>query len=173
MKKNGSPLLTALTNLNGLSKEDKDPLLLSAVKATIESGCDLDLVDKKRSWSALHYLSMMPNHWLAMTKLLQAGATPDTREKRGATPLGFAVFHGNDNAVELLLEYGADPTLEDDEGVSAYSLSLGEQYKDQVPLFDATIKSLASAKAEFDRKGLNTSLPEAKHTSSKKKGGHI
>lgn len=52
----------------------------------------------------------------AMEWLLARGATPNTRDAEGATPLIHATIAGSVPAVKMLLEYGADPSLRNTTG---------------------------------------------------------
>lgn len=45
------------------------------------------------------------------------------------TPLHFAVILGNKSMIEMLLEYGADPNLVDDQGLSPKQLALKVKLK--------------------------------------------
>jgi ankyrin repeat protein len=49
-------------------------------------------------------------------RLLDAGASPNTVQQGGATPLHEAAFRGNASLVRLLLRHGADPDARDSEG---------------------------------------------------------
>ena len=51
--------------------------------------------------------------------LLLAGAAVDTRSKNGQTALILAVGKGNSRVASMLLEYGADPEIRDNLGMSA------------------------------------------------------
>ncbi|KAM7198032.1 hypothetical protein V8F33_005299 [Rhypophila sp. PSN 637] len=51
---------------------------------------------------------------LIVSRLLKLGASPNIKDGSGHTPLWHAVGVGNSDIVKLLLEYGADPTLEID-----------------------------------------------------------
>jgi ankyrin repeat protein len=57
---------------------------------------------------------------LASTRLLvDGGADVNERQSGGYTPLMSAAQNGDEDLTELLLARGADPTLEDDQGLSA------------------------------------------------------
>ena len=64
-----------------------------------------------------------------LRKVLQAGAYPDSGEGNWATPLHAAAAHGQAEAFEILLAYGAEPDLVDKKGRSAEDLVL-KAYRD-------------------------------------------
>ena len=57
--------------------------------------------------------------------LLEAGADVNVQDQWGITPLGRAVFgkNGTVELVKLLVEHGADPTIENEDGNSALRLA--------------------------------------------------
>jgi len=57
--------------------------------------------------------------------LLQAGAHVDPQDKWGNTPIGRALFGKDDtiDRVQLLVDHGADPTIENRSAVSALKLA--------------------------------------------------
>jgi ankyrin repeat protein len=52
---------------------------------------------------------------LALKGMLENGLNPNLQNSNGVTLMHEAVFHGRDEAVMLLLAYGADPNLRDKE----------------------------------------------------------
>ena len=52
----------------------------------------------------------------AVSKLLDSGANPNTRDDNGRTPLMEAAFGGHVDVVAALLRFGADPNVGDDDG---------------------------------------------------------
>ena len=56
--------------------------------------------------------------------LLASGASIDSRDKNGKTPLMLAAENGRRDTVELLTKSGADPNVRDKNGFTAYGLAL-------------------------------------------------
>lgn len=79
--------------------------------------------------------------------LLASGADPNTRGKRGVTPLMQAAMKGHYCIVELLIEAGANPNDRDNKGESALMRAAGELH---LPVVGA----LLEAGAAGERKGL-------------------
>ena len=52
--------------------------------------------------------------------LLDIGAQPNVKNKVGGTPLMWAAVFGNEAAARLLLSRGADASLKDVDGVTAF-----------------------------------------------------
>ncbi len=52
----------------------------------------------------------------------------------GMTPLMMAATEGHAEAVRLLLQFGADRTLKDDEGLTAKDVAIKSRNEDLVPL---------------------------------------
>lgn len=86
------------------TEEFKEIHKVSEQKAQLE----LD-EDNKSSWlfSAIH-----AGQAEVVEALLMKGADPNQKDKRGLTPLRYALFHDRPGIVRLLLNYGADPNTE-------------------------------------------------------------
>lgn len=89
----------------------------------LEEGADPDIVDKE-GWSAIHYAAQR-NDVQTIRLLLNAGANVHIMNENGNNPLFCAVFSfsGNGDCITCLLEHGANPDEEDDNGVSPRSLA--------------------------------------------------
>lgn len=66
-----------------------------------------DFKDKNEN-TALHLFAQSKNHSKYIPILLNHGAEINAINKDGMTSLHSAVYHGNENAVELLIQHGAD-----------------------------------------------------------------
>lgn len=120
-------LLAAGADVNARTNNNVTPLMASIGSPysdakmslmLIRSGADINITDSDGE-SAL---------WLAATagpdqvfeELLKRGANPNIRAKAlgfpGYTPLHMAAYSGSTKKVELLLQYGGDPAIRNDEG---------------------------------------------------------
>lgn len=64
-------------------------------------------------------------HAAAVTKtLLRAGSNAHSRDSRGNTPYLIACSAGRVDLLRLLREVGADPTVVNDQGQSAYDVAM-------------------------------------------------
>ncbi|MFZ6765937.1 ankyrin repeat domain-containing protein [Undibacterium sp. Di26W] len=87
---------------------------LQAVKALIERGAEIN----QPGWTALHYAAVNGNKEI-IALLLEHSAYIDTESPNKTTPLMMAARSGKMNAVALLLDEGADPSLKNDLGLTA------------------------------------------------------
>jgi len=88
-----------------------------------------------------------------VSRLLESGVNPD--EKKGRlrrTPLHWAVDYCNKEIVVLLLEYEADPSIEDLLGKTALDLArlAGEKGKKLIPLLEEAMSSAALKSQKVD-----------------------
>jgi ankyrin repeat protein len=100
---------------------DESPLMHAALKGEIElckllikRGADVN----KPGWAPLHYAATKA-HIDIMNLLLDEHAYIDAASPNGTTPLMMAAQYGDENAVKLLLEAGADPLLRNVLGMTA------------------------------------------------------
>lgn len=121
----------------------RNPLHQAAVRGTRESvretigeGFDVNEADAD-GLTPLHMASINKNYDSAKA-LLEAGAHVDTQDKWGNTPLWRAVFgkDGTVQLIELLIEHGADPTIENGSGNSPMGLARRLQKSDYLSVFD-------------------------------------
>ena len=71
------------------------------------------------------HAASVPN-FEAVEDYVSAGANLDARDNEGRTALIYAVATNCSPCVAALLDGGADPSVRDHDGVSAYSLAEGE-----------------------------------------------
>jgi ankyrin repeat protein len=69
--------------------------------------------------------------------VLQKGPTVDCRDYRGDTPLLVAVTMGNQNAIELLLDAGADINVKNQFGQTALSIATEDEDDEMVQFLRA------------------------------------
>lgn len=103
------------------TRKDESPLMLASLKGhadlarkLVERGADVN----KTGWTPLHYAAT-GGHLQIMNLLLENHAYIDAESPNGTTPLMMAAHYGTPEAVKLLLEAGADPTLRNQLGMSA------------------------------------------------------
>lgn len=109
------------TMVDARNSVDESPLMLAALKGElalcqglIKRGGNVN----KPGWAPLHYASTN-GHLEVMRLLLDEYAYIDAASPNGTTPLMMAAQYGTENAVKLLLDAGADPSLKNDLGLTA------------------------------------------------------
>ncbi len=128
-KEAGLALKEALAHLEGRSAPQ-----LEAAKVLIEAGADLAVAERYETVRGSSLLACAAESWHprsaeAMRLLVDAGADVDQRGSFARTPLMYAVLvayrHGAalKKAIPFLLSAGADPNLEDELGLTAWSLA--------------------------------------------------
>ncbi|MBU3724918.1 MAG: YchF/TatD family DNA exonuclease [Burkholderiaceae bacterium] len=85
-----------------------------AVERLITLGADVN----RAGWSALHYAATS-GHAGIIRLLVEKSAFVDAASPNGTTPLMMAARFNHRHAVEALIELGADPTLTNQEGLTA------------------------------------------------------
>eukprot|EP01123_Difflugia_compressa_P016196 TRINITY_DN980_c0_g1_i2.p1 TRINITY_DN980_c0_g1~~TRINITY_DN980_c0_g1_i2.p1 ORF type:complete len:209 (+),score=53.51 TRINITY_DN980_c0_g1_i2:70-627(+) len=113
--------------------ENHTPLLLAAgtnkettghvevVKYLIEKGADVNATDDGQ-YTSLHLASLNLNYSIAQA-LLEAKCNVDPVNIDKFTPLHSACEQNNERLVQLLINYGADPTRKDARGKSPLDLA--------------------------------------------------
>ena len=111
-------------NVEARNAQDESPLMMAAIKGNVEAvkaliarGADVN----KTGWAPLHYAASAgtPQHTAIIALLLENHAYIDATSPNGTTPLMMAAHYGSNDAVQLLLDEGADPTLKNQLGLSA------------------------------------------------------
>ena len=128
------------TACTGNNSQRDDP---GYVQALLDKGARIDTV--LRGARALHFAAKA-GFTGVMEVLLRNGAPVDARSEKGETPLFYALKAGPRadmvKSVELLLDHGADPTVEDNLGKSPLGISRRMKCSDKdriVKLFEAAI----------------------------------
>ncbi len=134
----------------------------------IAYGADINKKDRC-SKTALFY-AVLHGHLNCVCLLLEKGANPDIPCRKYAptgfiaanqTPLHFAVLLNNREAVELLLEYNADITLQDSQGYTPKMIADQLYYRDLSQLFaikEGVIAAVPSEPQGDMWSGLNISM---------------
>lgn len=131
------------TNIEIRTAHDESPLMMAALKGhlelakrLIERGADVN----KTGWTPLHYAATH-GHLAIMELLLEQHAYIDAESPNGTTPLMMAAHYGTPAAVKLLLEAGADATLKNQLGLSAFDFANRAERKDSAELIAASIRA--------------------------------
>lgn len=131
-----------------ISARVHDPKYL---KALIDAGVDVDIGNGPRGRTALGEAAVVGNI-KAAKMLVQSGASLDSQDEIGDTPLQLAAAQGNFELVHWLLEVGADPTVPNsmnstlDEMVDAQKYSLSHKSE--------TYQWYLKVRAELVKRGL-------------------
>jgi len=109
--------------------KDESPLMMAAIKGNVEAVKALIARDadvNKTGWTPLHYAASAgsPQHAVIISLLLENHAYIDAASPNGTTPLMMAAHYGSTEAVQLLLDEGADPTLKNQLGLTAADFAL-------------------------------------------------
>ena len=111
------PLISAITFEN-----------LSAVKALIDAGADINLASKNGG-TPLHF-----SNGAVTQTLLEHGAKVNACNNRGWTPLHSAAFFGRVDAVKMFLSGGAELSAKTDVGKTALEIAQEEGQAEVVGL---------------------------------------
>ncbi|TWG37972.1 hypothetical protein ATF69_1907 [Acidovorax delafieldii] len=116
-------------NVEARNAKDESPLMMAAIKGNVEAVKALIARDadvNKTGWTPLHYAASAgsPQHAVIISLLLENHAYIDATSPNGTTPLMMAAHYGSTEAVQLLLDEGADPTLKNQLGLTAADFAL-------------------------------------------------
>ncbi len=100
------------------------PLMLAAVRgyaALVNTLLEQGAQPNRAGWTALHYAASHTGDTALhiLQQLLEHSAYIDAESPNGTTPLMMAARYGLSDAVALLLEAGADPSLKNQQGLTA------------------------------------------------------
>ena len=107
--------------------ESKYPLIQSLIdndlerfEVLIEQGADPNVRDVITPlYAAQEYVGNNKRRHAALRKLIKAGALPDAVTQDGSTTLMLAAYRGDVRSAQLLLDQGADPLRENEQGFHA------------------------------------------------------
>jgi len=131
------------TNVEWRSPKDESALMIAAFKGYQELVRKLIARDadvNKTGWTPLHYAAT-GGHLAIIQLLLDEHAYIDAESPNQTTPLMMAAQYGTPQAVKLLLEAGADPTLRNELGLSAIDFAQRGNRRDAADLIAAAIRN--------------------------------
>lgn len=136
------------SNVEWRSPKDESPLMLAALKGhtklarkLIERDADVN----KPGWAPLHYAAA-GGHLEIMALLIEHHAYINAESPNKTTPLMMAAHYGTPQAVKLLLDEGADPTMRNELGLSAVDFAQGANRKDAAEMIAAVIRGAKKGK---------------------------
>jgi ankyrin repeat protein len=130
------------TKVEWRSAKDESPLMIAALrghKDLVRKLIARDADVNKTGWTPLHYAATS-GHLEIMALLLEHHAYIDAESPNKTTPLMMAAYYGTPEAVKLLLEAGADPTLRNDLGLTAVDFAQKGGRKDAAALIAAAVR---------------------------------
>ena len=104
----------------------------------IEAGASVN----RPNWTPLHYAASK-GHLAMMHLLIDNDAYIDAESPNGTTPLMMAAYYASPSAVKLMLEEGADPTLKNQDGMTALDLAIAKDKTLSAQYIRAFIESLS------------------------------
>jgi uncharacterized protein len=122
-------LASSQVNVEARNAQDESPLMMGALTGNLEAVKALlarDADVNKTGWAPLHYAASAGSrqHVAIIALLLENHAYIDATSPNGTTPLMMAAQYGSNEAVQLLLDEGADPTLKNQLGLTAADFAL-------------------------------------------------
>lgn len=136
------------TNVEWRSPKDESPLMLAALKGHTALARKLIARDadvNKPGWAPLHYAAS-GGHLEIMALLIEHHAYINAESPNKTTPLMMAAHYGTPQAVKLLLDEGADPTMRNELGLSAVDFAQGANRKDAAEMIAAVIRGAKKGK---------------------------
>jgi ankyrin repeat protein len=90
---------------------------LNSLQKSVDSNRTLLNAETDAGLTPLH-IAVKIRDIVAVEKLLEFGADPDSADSRGRTPLLYAISQGRDRIAKKLILSGADPELANDSGIT-------------------------------------------------------
>lgn len=93
------------------------------VDALLRAGADVDAPNRSGGTPLMTAIAFNHEDTIIVKRMLEAGADVNAQDKRGMTALMVAARYSRKEAVALLLAHGADPSIRDNEGRNAASMT--------------------------------------------------
>jgi ankyrin repeat protein len=110
---------------------------LVSANLLIDAGASVN----RPNWTPLHYAASK-GHTAMMRLLIENDAYIDAESPNGTTPLMMAAYYATPNAVKLMLEEGADPSLQNQDGQTALAMAVSKDKLLSVKYIRAFIEAL-------------------------------
>ena len=127
----------------------ESPLMLAALKGQLPLA--KRLIERKAEvnkpgWAPLHYAATNaePVSLELVRLLLEQHAYIDAESPNKTTPLMMAARYGTPDVVRLLLEEGADPTLRNEQGLTALDFAVRAERRDAATLIGNALRAHSS-----------------------------
>jgi ankyrin repeat protein len=125
---------------------DESPLMMAALKGRLALATRLierEAEVNKPGWAPLHYAATDAGAQApAMVRLLlEHHAYIDAESPNGTTPLMMAAHYGNPTVVKVLLEEGADPSIRNQQGLTAIDFARRANRAEVVEIIAAFIRA--------------------------------
>jgi uncharacterized protein len=126
--------------------QGESPLMIAAIKGhlgpaerLIQRGAEVN----KTGWTPLHYAASRaePDSVAMVRLLLEHHAYIDAESPNRSTPLMLAAMYGHADVARLLLEEGADPSLRNEQGLTAVDFARRAERGDLADLIAARMRS--------------------------------
>jgi len=139
------------------NKSDESPLMMAAIKGQVDVVKALIAKDadvNKTGWAPLHYAVSAPGpQQLDIVRLLlEASAYIDAESPNKTTPLMMAARYGGEDAVKLLFDEGADPTMRNEQGLSAADFARKAERPELAEQLDKVAANWRKPSADAPRK---------------------
>jgi uncharacterized protein len=135
-----------LVQVEARNPRGESPLMMAAIKGQlplvkrlIERKAEVN----KPGWAPLHYAAAhaQPVALDLVRLLLEHHAYIDAESPNKTTPLMMAARYGTPEVVQLLLEEGADPTLKNEQNLTALDFAQQAERKDAVRLLTVALRA--------------------------------
>jgi uncharacterized protein len=129
--------------------QGESPLMIAAIKGRLASAKRLiqrGAEVNKTGWTPLHYAASRaePDSVEMARLLLEHHAYIDAESPNRSTPLMLAAMYGHADVVRLLLEEGADPSLRNEQGLTAVDFARQADRDDLANLIAARVRLMRS-----------------------------